>query len=46
MNYAKKGGVCLRHGAKIKLCSREGCTKQAKKEEFVSGTGETIFRKF
>ena len=30
-NYAVKGGVCIRHGAKktVKLCSREGCTNQA-----------------
>ena len=27
---AKKGGVCIRHGAKVKLCSHEGCTNQIK----------------
>ena len=26
----RKGGVCVRHGAKLKLCSSEGCTNQAK----------------
>ena len=24
-----KGGVCIRHGAKVKRCSSEGCTNQA-----------------
>ena len=28
---AQIGGVCFRHGAKVKLCSTEGCTKQVKK---------------
>ena len=23
-----KGGVCVKHGAKVKLCSSEGCTNQ------------------
>jgi hypothetical protein len=27
----QKGGVCMRHGAQVKLCSSEGCTNQAKK---------------
>ena len=26
---AQKGGVCIRHGAKVKRCSSEGCTNQA-----------------
>ena len=32
-NIAKKGGVCVRHGAEMKhkLCSRDGCTNLAKK---------------
>eukprot|EP00985_Skeletonema_marinoi_P022485 scaffold14389_cov151-Skeletonema_marinoi.AAC.2 len=30
-NLAKKGGVCIRHGAKVKLCSSDGCTGPAKK---------------
>ena len=30
-NEAKKGGVCIRHGAKVKLCSSEGCTNNAQK---------------
>jgi hypothetical protein len=25
-NYARRGGVCVRHGAKVKLCRHEGCT--------------------
>ena len=25
-----KGGVCLRHGAKLKQCSSDGCTNVAK----------------
>lgn len=30
-----KGGVCIRHGAKIKvkLCSSEGCTNKPRHEE-------------
>ena len=42
-NHAQKGGVCVRHGAKVKRnqCSREGCTNQAKKEEFVWDMGRT-----
>jgi len=29
VNQSKIGGVCIRHGAKIKQCtSREGCTNQ------------------
>jgi hypothetical protein len=30
-NQAQKGGVCVRHGAKVIRCSNEGCTNQAKK---------------
>lgn len=26
-----KGGVCVNHGAKLKRCSHEGCTKQVVK---------------
>ncbi|KAK1733211.1 hypothetical protein QTG54_016068, partial [Skeletonema marinoi] len=29
-NYAKNGGVCIRHGAKVKRCSSKGCTNHAK----------------
>ena len=25
-SYARKGGVCVTHGAKVKRCSFEGCT--------------------
>ena len=25
-NNAKKGGECIKHGARVKLCSSEGCT--------------------
>jgi hypothetical protein len=28
-NIAKKGGVCIRHGAKKKLCCVGGCTNKA-----------------
>ena len=24
-NHARKGGVCMRHGALVKTCSHEGC---------------------
>ena len=30
-NIVVKGGVCIRHGAKVKRCSSEGCTNQAQK---------------
>eukprot|EP00984_Skeletonema_dohrnii_P002766 scaffold955_cov79-Skeletonema_dohrnii-CCMP3373.AAC.8 len=30
-NHAKNGGVCIKHGAEVKLCSVEGCTNYAKK---------------
>ena len=30
-NQARKGGVCIRHGAQKKRCSREECTNYAKK---------------
>ncbi len=26
-----RGGVCIRHCAKVKLCSREGCTNLARR---------------
>ena len=26
MNHAQEGGVCIKHGAKKKLCSSDGCT--------------------
>mmetsp|Transcript_7549 Transcript_7549/g.11489 ORF Transcript_7549/g.11489 Transcript_7549/m.11489 type:complete len:103 (-) Transcript_7549:145-453(-) len=29
INQAVKGGVCVRHGAKLKLCSTVGCTNNA-----------------
>jgi hypothetical protein len=27
--WARKGGVCVAHGARVKQCSHEGCTKHA-----------------
>jgi len=30
VNQAKKGGVCIKHGAKVKVCTIEGCTSLAK----------------
>jgi len=30
-NQAYNGGVCRRHGAKVKLCAYDGCERQAKK---------------
>ena len=27
----RNNGVCVRHGAKVKTCTHEGCTKQARK---------------
>ena len=29
-NQARKGGLCMRHGAKYKRCSSDGCTNQAR----------------
>ena len=31
INLARKGGVCVRHGAKVKTCSIEGCTTNVQK---------------
>jgi len=28
---ARKGGVCIKHGAEVKTCNQEGCTTQARK---------------
>jgi len=28
---AKKGGICIKHGAKVRKCSHEGCTNNALK---------------
>ena len=28
-NVAKKGGVCMRHGAKHKQCDSDGCTNKS-----------------
>jgi len=28
-NQARRGGVCIRHGAKQTLCSDDGCTNRA-----------------
>jgi hypothetical protein len=30
-NQVQKGGVCIKHGAKVKRCSSEGCKNHAKK---------------
>jgi hypothetical protein len=30
-NAAKKGGVCVKHGAKVKRCSSDGCTNMVVK---------------
>jgi hypothetical protein len=30
-NKAQKGGVCVTHGAEVKLCTFKGCNNQAKK---------------
>ena len=29
-SYARKGGVCVTNGAKVKRCSFEGCTNQVR----------------
>ena len=51
-SYARKGGVCVTNGAKVKRCSFEGCTNQVrcsfedapalhKREEFVGGMAQS-----
>jgi hypothetical protein len=35
-NQAKNGGVCITHGANVKLCSFEGCPNHAQKGGVVS----------
>jgi len=43
-SHAKKGGVCVKHGAKItrKNCSREGCTKLAARGGVCIRHGATV----
>ena len=45
-NQAKKGGVCMRHGAnkEKKKCNQEGCTNYAKKGGVCIRHGATISR--
>ena len=31
IQYAQKGGVCIKHGAKVKICMHEGCTNKVQK---------------
>jgi len=31
VHHNRNNGVCVRHGAKVKTCTHEGCTKQARK---------------
>ena len=38
-NRAQKGGVCYRHGAKVKLCSKVGCKIKHRKEGCASVMG-------
>ena len=42
-NFAQNGGVCVRHGAKVKveLCSSEECRTKPRKEECVRGMGQS-----
>ena len=44
-NFARKGGVCIRHGAteQRKRCSYEGCCKQAQKGGFCVSHGAQMF---
>ena len=38
-NVAQAGGVCTRHGAKLKRCSRDRCTNQAQKLDLCTKHG-------
>ena len=39
---AKNGGVCVKHGAKVKRCSEEGCPNQAVKEGICKRHGAKV----
>ena len=42
---AKKGGICIRHGAKVRKCSHEGCTNNALKSGLCIRHGAKITRR-
>ena len=41
-NQVYTGGVCKRHGVKVKFCSKEGCTKRTKNGKVCKGTGQRL----
>ena len=41
----QRGGVCFRHGAKVKRCSHEGCANQAQKRGLCIRHGAKVNRK-
>ena len=43
-NGARKGGVCVTHGAKLKRCSHEGCANQARKGGVCTTHGAKVKR--
>jgi hypothetical protein len=44
-NIAKKGGVCMKHGAKFKRCSSDGCRNIAQKGGVCKRHGAKVERK-
>ena len=42
---AKKGGICIKHGAKVRKCSHEGCTNNALKSGVCIRHGAKITRR-
>jgi len=42
---AKKGGICIKHGAKVRKCSHEGCTNNALKSGLCIRHGAKITRR-
>ena len=43
--FVQSGGVCVRHGAKVKRCSHEGCANQAQKRGLCIRHGAKVKRK-
>ena len=44
-NYSLKGGICVKHGAKIKRCSADGCEKHVQKGGVCITHGAVIVKK-
>ena len=44
-NIAVNGGVCVKHGAKVKTCSHEGCTNNVQKQGVCIKHGAKVTKK-